>query len=450
MKQKLFHLFNTPLEFISDAFVENSDSCASGRRSMLFSGFCLNFCNSLIAGAFFTALMLAMGASDVYIGYVTVATTFCGFSQFFAPLIWEKIRKRKPILILTRIVYHLLNIVVVGLIPLFHIPDSAKLIAFIVTVIILNLANYIATPGITAWHMQSLPFVKRLNYSTVSNLVVTIINIVTTFLASMFFDSVIADGFSIGGLTPTLTAIIVLRVIGLIFAALEIIFYAKIKEYPYETDKENNRGLKLLLLPLKNKAFMMTILIPILWTFAGAIIGGFFNIYLLENVQMSYTLISMGGIVSTPIVFLMTPVWAAALKRKPWLKMLSIALLGYSAAWMTNAFITPSTLFCYILCIVLGNIFQPCINIVNGNIIYLNMPDTNRTAYISLNAILIQAASLLGSYVGTVFVKYTGDVSLHLFGFDMCNLQLVNVIAAALGVCIAAYTFAYSLKLSKG
>lgn len=219
----------------------------------------------------------------------------------------------------------------------------------------LNLVYYIATPGITAWHMQSLPFVKRLNYSTVANLAGVLTNVISAFLASMFFDSILENGLSISSLTPTLTAIIILRCFAL----------------------------------------------------------------------------------------------AAALKQKPWLRMLSTALLGYSCAYMTNAFITPSTLYCYILCIVLGNLFQPCIDIVRGNIIYLNMPDANRTAYISLNAILLQVECLAGAYVGTLFVQYKEGLSVRLFGFDMCNLQLVNVIAAVLGVCNAAYTFVYSLKSVK-
>ena len=449
MKEKLLRLFHTPIEFISEAFVENSDSCAAGRRAMMYSTTCLNLMNSLVAGTFFTALMLAMGASDVYIGYVTVATTFCGFSQFLSPLVWEKIPVRKPLLLFSRILYHLLNIVLIGLIPILPIPDSAKLVSFIVTIIVLNLINYIAAPGITAWHMQSLPFAKRLNYSTVTNLIGVLTNVISAFLASMFFDAFTAEGLTLSGLTPTLTAILILRGVALVAGVLEVIFYAKIKEFPYEVDNNTRGGLKLLILPLKNKAFMMTIIIPVLWTFIGSIIGGFFNIYIIDHVHMSYTLISMGGIVSTPLILLMTPLWAAGLKRKPWLRMLSIALLGYSCAYMTNAFITPSTLYCYILCIVIGNIFQPCIDIVRGNIIYLRMPDTNRTAYISLNAILLQVASLLGSYVGTLFVQYTDGLSVRLFGFDMCNLQLVNVISACLGVCLAVYTFIYSIREEK-
>ena len=46
-------------------------------------------------GIYFTSLMLAMGAGEIFIGYVTAALTFCGFFQFFSPLILSRFPRRK-------------------------------------------------------------------------------------------------------------------------------------------------------------------------------------------------------------------------------------------------------------------------------------------------------------------------------------------------------------------
>lgn len=42
MRNELMRLFHTPIEFISEAFIENSDSCARGRRAMMYANTCLN------------------------------------------------------------------------------------------------------------------------------------------------------------------------------------------------------------------------------------------------------------------------------------------------------------------------------------------------------------------------------------------------------------------------
>ena len=74
---------------VSDAFIENSDGLATSRRYKLSGEVLAGFITNLITGSYFTGLLLAIGASDTYISFVTMATSLCGILQLLSPLLLE-------------------------------------------------------------------------------------------------------------------------------------------------------------------------------------------------------------------------------------------------------------------------------------------------------------------------------------------------------------------------
>ena len=69
-----------------ETFCADTDGRAGCRRGLLFGNCFSGMVSSLTAGIYFTGLMLAMGASDVYIGYVASIISFCGFFQVLSPM----------------------------------------------------------------------------------------------------------------------------------------------------------------------------------------------------------------------------------------------------------------------------------------------------------------------------------------------------------------------------
>ena len=417
---------------------------------MLIGNFMTGFVSNLIMGNYFVGLLLAMGADDIYISYINMATTICGFVQFISPLLLERMPRRKNFLMIMRVIYHTLNIVVVGLIPIIRADQMFLFAAMLITIILVNSISALCSPGYSIWHMQSLPAEKRANYFTVSNLGGTIFNIIVTFTAARFVDTMELKNVSVGGISPTVTALLILRVIALAGAALELFAFSKIKEYPYESDAnaKNNRGLRLLFSPAANKMFMMTISIQIIWTFACALIGKYFEIYLLDIVDMSYTYLSLSGIISTPVIIIMTPVWAQLLRRHKWYNMMAIAVAGYSLAYIGNMLVMSSTQWMYIVVLLLCYLFNPCINIMFSTLLYMNMPEINRTAYLSFYALCTTLASFIGNILGTVFMNATNGMDITLFGTSFTNYQYLNFVQFIFIIGIAVYIAVMGKRLS--
>jgi len=423
-----------------DACVENADGCAPARSAMLVAGYLDTVISAMTAGTFFSALLLAMGAEDEFIGYVSMATTFCAIVQYISPLFWEHFKRRKSIMLLSAIINNFTTYVVITVIPFLPIATSAKLWLYFAATLLASLLSNFTSPAFTAWLMQSLPLAKRVNHTALASRPNSVLNVVTAFLASLFLDKMTESGYAWGSITPELTAIVILRAGAAVLVVTSIcVRFGKIKEYPYESSVERV-GLKMMLKPLSNVPFILAILIPCLYTFAGAVIGNFFSIHLISNVHMPYTIISLAGVISVPIIMLMTPVWSLFCEKFGWFVTFAVTFAGYLTAWLCNVFITADSQIFYYIAIVNGNIWAPGMTLVCGNMVYLRLPKAERTVYLSFYSIIVSAFSFLGQTIGTTFVKYTGDLHFTLFGLDICNLQLTSALAALLGIPLVIYT----------
>lgn len=435
------------LDTVKDACFENADGRAGARRTLLATGWISTLVSSVTAGTYLSVLLLAIGADDVYIGYISMITTLCGIIQLFSPLIWERFPRRKPFLVVSSFITNFLSYGVITLIPFLPVGINGKLGIYLAVSVINGVFGAFNSSATNAWTMQSLPLVKRINYTSVSSLIANVITLVASFLAGVFLDAFEAELLSIAALPPALSAVIILRagsfVLVMISSLLTALF---VKEYPYgKTDEEKHRqGLSLLLKPLQNKPFLMTIIIPCMWTFSESITGNFFALHLIENVRMSYTMISAVGMLATPVVLLMTPVWTAILKKHSWVKMLSFSYLIYAFAHLCNVFLAADTQYLYVISTLMAYLVSPCISMVSGNLIYLKLPEEDRTCYFGFSAVATTAFTFLGQTLGTMFVKYTTNLRFVWFGAPICNLQLVSLITTLVGCGIAIYTYRYS------
>ena len=439
---KMISNFFSNMFTIQETFLVDTDGHAASRRNLLFGNFFSAIGGNLVAGVYFTSLMLAIGASEAYIGYTGTIASICGLFQFLSPLIMERFPRRKGLITLLRSLYYFLNIVVIGILPLLPIANKLKLILFMVTLVIVNITANLASPGMSIWHFQCLPTGKRINFLAINNITSMIFSYTSAFLAGLLLDKFELESISLGNIPPTLSAILLLRVVALIMAVIENIFFYRIKEdpYPVSTDHNTRMGLKFLLIPLKNRKFMTTISIMIIWTLLTSMIGQYYTIYLLEDVKMSYTLLSLTNVIALPIYFISNPMWSRILAQKNWPKVLMTAQLLYTLSFICNALVTSSTIWLYFASIFACLLADPGVSLIHTNLLHDNIPEENSTTYISLYSVLIQLTAFISQYIGIQIFTLTGDSTLRLFGMDMCNKQYMNLLTAVLIVFVCLYT----------
>ena len=428
---------------LDDAFIRNDDNLAADRRATLIGRFLTGFFGVLITGNYFAGLLIAMGADDVFIGAVSMVTTLCGCIQFLSPLILERLPRRKALVMWLRGFCHILNIAVLGIIPLLPISGAAKLGWFMATLIILNLLTSFYTPAFNIWQLQCLPTQKHNSFFTVLNVGNTIINVLTTYCESALLDHFEAEKLSLFGISPTVTAILILRAAALICAAVEMICFARMKEFPYANDKSSggSAGLLLLIRPLFNRRFMLTVMIMLLYNYAASIVCNFFNVYLIDVIDLSYTFMSLWSMVWMPLALLVMPVWSKQIRRFGWEKVLPVGLGVFSIAYFLNAIVTAETVYIvYPIIQLVCQLGYPCVSLVFSYLTYVNMPEENRTVYLSFYALCSTAVTFLGSATGTLFMTVTHGKIWTVFGFSMMNYQYINLLQFVLMIGVVMYT----------
>lgn len=284
---------------------DNGDGCAKPRSTLLSSGALTFFAQSITTGTFFTALLIAMGAPESYIGYVAMATTLCMAIQFPAPLIWERMKRRKSALLKLGVLGDVLTYPGLPLIAVLPIDLGWKLTLYMLLTLVTGCIGQFCMPAKNAWTMQSIPLKKRISFTALSSMTQIVINVISVFLAGAFLDGIKMTEVSIFSLSPTLTAIFILRILAFISSLISSLLLAvHVKEFSYGTehDKPRTSSLSLLIEPIKNRRFISLILIPCIWSMICGMIGNYFSLYLIDSVKMSYTLISSASIISTPII----------------------------------------------------------------------------------------------------------------------------------------------------
>ncbi|WP_458461152.1 MFS transporter [Paenibacillus sp.] len=435
---------------VDDALINNEDGHAKGRRGMLFGNYFGALISSMIAGNYFTGLLIHMGASDAYIGYLTLIGSICTFLQLFAPLIVERFDRRKNILMVGRGIMHFLNIVFVGIVPILPISQTARLTIFMLTMITINLINSFSGSGFNVWHMQSVPLPRRASYFTLSSLGVQVISVATGFCAGLAVDGIEGAELSVFGLSPKYFAFLLLRLIALLLVIGEFKCFFDIPEHPYEKDAKTEKiGLGLLFLPLKNKGFMMMALIVFIWNVLAGFIGSYYNVYLQKQLQLSYTYLSLAGLMGLPMTIIFTPIWAKLINKHSWLKMFAVALGGYMITFLLNTVTTATTQFIYIISNIVCYIFNPAISLNFSNIQFVKMPPTNQTAFCSFYSAFVTLGTILGNSIGNGFFGLTEGMSFDLFGLPITNYQWMCLVQLMFAFILLVYVIIVRAKLRR-
>ncbi len=433
-----------------EALLDNSDNNAKNRQGHMYAGYFTQIIASLVSGVYFTSLMIQMEAGDVFIGYVNTLTSCCVLVQLIAPLILERITKRKNFLILLRSIYNFLNIVVISIVPFINTPKPVRLAIFMTIVVLMHSINQFSTPGFSILQLQTLPNEQRASFFTIHSLTHNILSVSTSFLAGIIVDNFELNQISFGGISPALSAFFVLRLLALIAVIFEIKYLLQITEYPYIKDSTNSKiDFSVMFLPLKNRQYMMTIIIVFLYNFFSNLPGQYFNVYLIDVVHMSYTSISLVTMLALPVMLIMAPFWAKTIKKHSWFKILIIGILCVSFAVFLNIFVTSDTKYMYFVVMFVFYFFSPIITLNVNNIPYMKMPSTNQTVYVSFYSLFVTLGTILGNFIGTQIFTFTGGLTIHMFGLDLLNYQYIRLFQAILYIPLAIYVFFVRRSLLK-
>lgn len=436
------HLFRRLIAMLGDGWYFHGDAMSQDRRRLVLCNYTSNVIANLVGGSFWTGLLLYLDADDGFIGTASMIATAANMLQMFAPLLLERFPKRKKLLIGLRTAMYLLNVLFIGLIPLFPIERQARLTLTALITLAVNVISAVSSPGITIWHLQSLPDRVRQPYFalvTTSNCVVIAVAILLGGrLVDLFRDA-----------QMEYWGLMTLRLIALGLCAVEIYLYSRIREYPYESDGEKLRVGDLLGKPLRNKLYLLTVLTTVLWNFSANLPSSYYTVYMLKNLGVSYTYLNLVNMMNVPVSLMIAPLWRRVLRKHGWFKTLYIAMGLYALRYIPLAFTTSHAMFLYPLEEVYRFLFAIGINLAFAGIPYVNMPASGQTAYIGFYSTCGNLAALLGVTVSKYFILLTGERTITVLGCTMVNKQYLMLLTTALMLLAVLGVFLIERRVSR-
>jgi len=367
--------------------------------------------------------MLLLGADRGFLGLLTIIGVAANTIQFLTPLFLERFTNRKKLLLWIRGIMLLINIGFIGAIPLFPVGQQTALTMTAVSVLTVNMLSALYAPGMTVWHLQSIPPNVRTGYFSLITMTAGAVTYSLNLLGSKLVDIFKANGAEYQGL-------LILRCVALALAAFDMYLLSKVKEYSYERVEKPPAFLDLFVRPFREKLYLRTVAVGVLWSFSANIPGTYFTVYLLEEVKTTYSYLTLINFLYVPVVLLLTPVWRKILGRFSWFKTLYIAMSMYLVQYLGLAFVARPTLWLYPVIAVFAYLMAVGINLSFSAIPYVNMPKQNQTMSIGFYSTAANLSALVGLTLGREFVLRMEGVRVSLFGMTLGNLQLLMLVTA--------------------
>ncbi len=395
------------------------------QRNLIVANICTGSVGNLIGGNFFTGLLLFLHAGDGLIGLIAMLGFLGNMLQVLSPLLLERFQSRKRILIGARFVLYLLNVVAIGLIPLLPASEGIRLGLIICALLLLHIINALTSPGFQVWHIQSVPESDRAGYFTLNSILNGLV------IHSVILGAgVVADRFKMAG--KELDGLLLLRGIALLLCVVDIFLLTRIKEYPYEQSGEPLRLKELLVKPFREKKYLISVATACIWSFTANIPGPYFNVYMLKDMEVSYSFLNIVNMINIPILLFIAPLWRRRVHRVSWFNTLTMAVSLFLVHYFCLAFVTKETLYLYPIAVIYALIMAPGINLVFANMTYINLPEKDQTNYISFYASMNNVAAFLGTLAGRQFIAATAEIQIRVFGTQMGNKQYILLLTGVL------------------
>ncbi len=418
------------------------DSSARARIFMLLSVSIQTALVYVTTGIFFTGFLSENGI-DIYGNNILMFVPYvAGLFSLVAPEILSRFKKRKLILAFCMFFYYAFLLGGVNLIPLVIEDSVGKLWGMVVVSFIANLFYVIGTAGYNAWHVRFIPERIRSYYLSCSQISAALIAGIFALVSGQISDYLA----SIEG--GQLQFLINLRYVSIGIGAIQCICLMIPKEVEYPVIRTPHIA-DVISIPVKNRKFMMTMLIVFFWNFSAQLSATSLAFYLLNTVGMSYTFYNIIIFLYSPIFFLSAPLWRRLIEKTSWFKTFAWAVLLVGPAQIVYGFIQPGN---YIVISLVVRCIQHFAgaghNVAFANFMYINMPVTNRTCYTSFYNIVFQSGALTGLLCGMGLMALTENISFSLFGYTyQAGVPFLIMLTGVFQILIAIYVLAFRKRL---
>ncbi len=400
------------------------DEESKGRLISLGSAVMTAVYNVFITGIFYTGFLSMYGISITGVGIVTFIPYIANCFSIFSPAILDRFKKKKGILLASKIYFYAMYIIATTLMPQFVSDPDDRLTWFIILLFLAYAVYALFCPGLTTWFYRFYPqdSGQRTRYIVLNQTFSSILSSSVLLLSGILIDAV--EG------SPLQNQLILgFRYFAFVLVLIDVLMQAFAKEYP--TPKaEKIRLLDVFTLPFRYKKFLLCMILMFVWNYISNLNNGLWNYHLLNHLHFSYTIINTISMLYTLILLLTSNLWQRILRRFSWIKTFGIAVLLFVPTEFAMFSLTPSDQALYVATALFQQILNVGLNFSYANILYMNLPEENSTAHVSFNTIGCNLFAFLGMITGTWVSSLSADQLVPFFGMEVYTVQHTTLLRA--------------------
>ena len=385
----------------------------------------------LTIGVIFVGFALALGASNLQIGFLTSTMALGSMAQLFASYLIQRTGRRRLLFMTSFLISRLLWVPII-LTP-FLIPQAHarwRIPAVLTILVVSNLLHALGSNAWLSWMGDLIPGDIRGRFFGTRQAVTTATGMATGLLAAKYMDwweQSVANGSRehFLGFATLFGAAVGLGI-------LDILIFRFIPHPRVHRDLERSGFRQLLGRVYRNRNFRRLVLLFAWWNLATGIAIPFFNVYFREDLRLAYTTITWFGVISGVVYIGMSYLWGRVVHLVGSKFILAVSFLLAALGPMMYIFTTPERVWPVLLAFVIGSMGWAAVFMLSMNLSIALSPREERSVYLACFAAVTGTVTACAYALGGQVAEWLRPISFSLFGFRVAHLQVLFVLTGML------------------
>lgn len=397
-----------------------------GLRYSIYDGAFATAMGSLTGGIFLMGFALkVIGATPTQVGLLAALPMLANVVQMLGSYIIERTGRTKGLCIGSMIVSRILWVLVI-LLPLAIFSNIADYRVWVLVVIIAVSSVFGSLAGVAwlAWMSDLVPAERRGTYFGRRNMIASTAGMVVTVVAGKFLTSWnghFSDTSPFG--------FVILFAFGVVFGMVSSWFVARMPE-PSAASSGMRPNVSLFVRPLKDANFLRLIVFVSVWTFGVQLAGPFYNVYMIDDLRISFQAIALLSTLSTLTTLLMMRIWGPisdSLGNRPIIVVSTWVLVAVPIVWV----IAPrhNATLALVIAFALSGAFMAGASLSQFNILIKLSPREGRSAYLALFAAMTGIPGAVAPVVGGALAGVFSHLHLTAFGYHLTSLHMIFLLS---------------------
>lgn len=426
-----------PQVVVSSSTALTPEEMRQGQRLMITEGALWSFMNSVIipAGVVTTAFALYLHADAFVIGLLTALPLFAALFQLWTPQIVARMGSRKQVCVVT------LGLARLSLLPLallgmaaWLLPDLEVvwLLLFLLLVTLFSAFTAVGGTSWLSWATTMIPTRERAIYFARRNTIIGLIGLGMTLLIGFFMDWWKEPTAT--GLRTHPAVYAVLFFIAAVFAIATIFVLQRTPDLATPADAPRPRLRDTFFATWKNTLFRRYVIFRVAWLFAAGMVLPYYAVYMLQNLQMSFTEVFILQNIGALTALLVLPRWGRVIERygcsrvlfwTSWLKVF------YVIGW---ALVVPGNPFWPLALLHASLLIDAGLNLASGNLLMNLMPNrgTSNIGYFSMFTAVTSLAAAIAPFLGGILIGVIAQGQFIIFGMAFGAIQVMFLLSGVL------------------